>query len=123
MRDQDNTGMWTAVTIGAIVGVGAALLIRARQEDDTHELIKRLRPVTRQARKTADSARKEFGRRARQAGDYGGELLSASRDVMDDLRKGARDIVESTRDELRKAARASLKDARRAARRARSSLR
>lgn len=123
MRDQDNTGMWTAVTIGAIVGVGAALLIRARQEDDTHELIKRLRPVTRQAKKAATSARKEFGRRARQAGDSGEDLLAASRDVMDELRKGARDIVESTRDELRKAARDSVKDARRAARKARSSLR
>jgi hypothetical protein len=79
--------------------------------------------VTRQARKTADSARKEVGRRARQAGDSGGELLSATRFVLHDLRKGARDIADTTRDERRKAARDSIKAARRAARRARSSLR
>ncbi|HEX6307934.1 MAG TPA: hypothetical protein VFZ69_07090 [Longimicrobiales bacterium] len=118
MRDRDNTDVWTAVAIGAIVGVGATLLMRAQQEDDTYEILKRLRPVTRQAKRTAKVAQKEFGRRARQAGDTGEELLSAGREIMDELRSGARDIVRSTRNELRKAARDAVKDARKAARNA-----
>lgn len=116
MRDRDNTEVWTAVAIGAVIGIGTALLVRARQEDDTHEIIKRLRPVTRRAKDAAGSARKELGRRARQASDSGEELLSSGREIMDELRRGAEDIVKSTRKELRKAARDSVKEARKAAR-------
>lgn len=123
LMDRDNTEVWTAVVIGAIVGIGAALLVRARQEDDTHELIRRLRPVTKQAKRAAKSAGEEFGRRARQAGDTGEDLLDHSREFLDEMRKGAREIVQSTRDELRKAARDSMNDARRAARRAARSAR
>lgn len=116
MREQDNTEVWTAVAIGAILGIGTALLVRARQEDDTHEIIKRLRPVRRQMKSAAGKARKELGRRARQAGDSGEELLSTGRDIMEELRRGAQDIVKTTRKELRKAARDSVKEARKAAR-------
>ena len=118
MNERENTDVWAAVAIGAIVGIGATLLVRARQEDDTHELIKRLRPVTRQAQKYAKSAGKELGRRARQAGDSGEDLLDNSREILDEMRKGAREIILATRDELRQAARDSVKDARKAARRA-----
>jgi len=106
------------VAIGAILGVGATLLVRAQQEDDTHEIIKRLRPMTRKMKKHAKSARKELGRRARQAGESGDELMDAARDVMQELRKGAREIVHATRDELRRAARDTMKDARKAAQKA-----
>ncbi|MGH7448530.1 MAG: hypothetical protein ACREK1_08610 [Longimicrobiales bacterium] len=123
MNDRDNTDVWTAVAIGTIVGIGAALLVRSRQEDDTHELIKRLRPVTRQAKAAAKSAGEEFHKRARQAGDSGEDLLANSREVLDEMRKGAREIVLSTRDELRRAARDSVREARRAARRAARSAR
>lgn len=122
MTDRDTSEVWTAVAIGAIIGIGTALLVRARQEDDTHEIIKRLRPVTQQARQAATSARKEFGRRARQAGDSGEDLLESSRDILNEMQKGAREIILSTRDELRKAARDSVRDARRAARRAARSV-
>jgi gas vesicle protein len=118
MRERDNVDVWAAVTIGAIVGIGAALLFRARQEDDTREIIKRLRPVRRGAERAAKVVRREVGRRAHQAGEAGEELISASRDVLEDIREGARDIVRTTRNELRKAARDSVKEARKAAQRA-----
>ena len=118
MTHRDTNEVWTAVAVGAIIGIGAALLVRARQEDDTHEIIRRLRPVTQQARQAARSARRELGRRARQAGDSGEDLLASSRDILDEMQKGAREIILSTRDELRKAARDSVRDARKAARRA-----
>jgi gas vesicle protein len=118
MSDRDNVDVWTAVAIGAVVGIGTALIVRARQDDDTHEIIRKLRPVRRRAEKAAKNVRREVGRRASQAGDAGGELLSASRDVLDELRKGAAEIVRDTRDELRRAAKDSVADARKAARRA-----
>lgn len=116
MRDRDNSEVWTAVAIGAVIGIGTALLMRARQEDDTHAIIRKLRPVQRQVKEAAGKAGKSLGKQARRAGHQGDELLSSGREVMEELRRGARDIVRSTRKELRKAARDSMKEARKAAR-------
>lgn len=118
MNDHDSIDVWAAIAIGAVVGIGAALLVRARQEDDTHELLKRLRPVRRDAKRAVTTVRREVGRRASQAGEAGEDLIDAGRDLLADLRQGAREIVEATRDELAKAARDSVREARRAAQRA-----
>jgi gas vesicle protein len=119
MKDHDHFDVWAAVAIGAVIGIGTALLVRARQEDDTYELLKRLRPVQQKARRAAKTVRKEVGRRAGQAGDVSEDLLEAGRDVLEELREGAGEIVRSTRKELRKAARDSFREARRAAQKAR----
>jgi gas vesicle protein len=123
MTERGNSDVWTAVAIGAIVGIGATLLVRARQDDDAHEIVKRLRPVTKHAKNAARSASKQLGRSARRAGKSGEELLSAGHDIMDELRKGAREIVHATRDELRKATRDSVREVQRAARRAARTVR
>jgi gas vesicle protein len=119
MKDHDHFDVWAAVAIGAVIGIGTALLVRARQEDDTHAMLKRLRPVQQKAQRAAKTVRKEVGRRAGQAGDAGSELVEAGREVLEELREGANEIVRSTRKELRKAARDSYKEARRAAQKAR----
>jgi gas vesicle protein len=119
MKDHDHFDVWAAVAIGAVIGIGTALLVRARQEDDTYELLKRLRPVQQKAQRAAKTVRKEVGRRAGQAGDVSEDLLEAGRDVLEELREGAGEIVRSTRKELRKAARDSFREARRAAQKAR----
>jgi gas vesicle protein len=119
MNDRDNTDLWTALAIGAVVGIGAALVARSRQEDnELQSVLRRLRPARKQAVRIVRNARRAVGRGAQQAGEAGEELLGASRDVLNDLRKGAREIVHSTREELQKVARESITDARKAARRA-----
>jgi gas vesicle protein len=119
MNDRDNTDLWTALAIGAVVGIGAALVARSRQEDnELQSVLRRLRPTRKQAVRMVKNARRAVGRSAQQAGEAGEELLGASRDVLNDLRKGAREIVHSTREELQKVARESITDARKAARRA-----
>lgn len=118
MTDRDNTDVWTAVAIGTVVGIGATLLMRAQQEDDTHELIKRLRPLKRGAERAAKTAGKEVRRTARAAGDTGEEVLSAGRELLEELQDGARAILRETRTELRKAARESVREAQKAARKA-----
>ncbi|CAN5836623.1 hypothetical protein BH23GEM9_BH23GEM9_02980 [soil metagenome] len=116
MSDRDNTDLWTAVAVGAVIGIGTALLVRARQDDDTHELLKRLRPLRRRAQNAARVVGKEVRRRTHDAGEAAGDLVSASRDTLDDLRKSAADIVRDTRSELQRAARESVKEVRRASR-------
>jgi gas vesicle protein len=117
MSDRDNVDVWTALAIGAVVGIGTALIVRARQEDDTHEIIRKLRPVRRKVERAAKNVRREVGRRAGQAGEAGEDLVSAGREILDELRQGASEIVKDTRDELRQAARDSVREARKAARR------
>jgi gas vesicle protein len=116
MSEHDNRDMWTAAAIGAVVGMGAALLVRARQEDETHEIIRRLRPVRRRAEKTVKQARRELGRRAGNASEAGEELLEVGRDLLQDLKTGASEIVKDTRRELQRVARESVADAQKLAR-------
>jgi len=116
MRGRDDKEMWTAIVIGAVVGIGATLLMRARQDDDEMSIVKALKPVQKGASRVAHNAGRVLRRGAHQAGDAGEDFLSASRDVLGDLREGASDIVRDTRRELRKAARDSIADARAAAR-------
>jgi gas vesicle protein len=116
-RDGDKVDLWTALAIGAVVGIGTALIVRARQDDETSELLKQLKPIRKRAQRAARTVRREVGRTAHRAADATDEFVSASREVLDELRKGAAEIVRDTRDELQKAARESVADARKAARR------
>jgi gas vesicle protein len=120
MRDRDNTDLWTALAIGAVVGIGAALLARSRQDEtnDLQGMLKRLKPTRKRAARMVKNARRAVSRGAHQAGEAGEDLVHASRDMLTDLRKNAREIVHTTRDELEKVARNSVLDARKAARRA-----
>jgi hypothetical protein len=125
MRDQDKAEVWAALAIGAIVGVGTALLVRARQEDERYEVLEAIRPLRRGASRAAgriadeagdlmEAARKATRRRSLRRRTT--KAVDAGREMIDDLSSRARDIVESTRKELEKAARESVKEARRAAR-------
>ena len=117
MTERDNTDVWTALAIGAVVGIGATLLIRA-QQDDSSDIVKKLRPMQREAKKVMKSAGKRVVRGMRSARGSGEDFMSAGRDVLDELQEGARDIVHETRSELRKAAREAVREAQRAARHA-----
>ena len=118
MSDRDNTDLWTALTIGAVVGIGAVLLVRARQSDRDVSVLKRLAPARKRGQRAVRAARRAVESGAERAGDAGSDLLHAGRDALSELRHGARDIVLSAREELEKAARDSLSDARKAARKA-----
>lgn len=114
----DRTDLWTALTIGAVVGIGAALIMRAEQEDRSSAMLRKLRPIGDQARELARRSSKQVGRGLRSAGDAGGDLRDLGEDMLQELRDGARDIVKTTRRELQQVARDAAKDSRRAARRA-----
>src|SRR5688572_20717447 len=119
MTERDNTDVWTALAIGAVVGIGATLLMRA-QQDDASDFVKSLRPMKRQGKKVMKAAGKQVVRSMRSARSQGEDWVSAGRDVLDELQEGARDIVSETRSELRKVARETVREAQRAARRAAS---
>jgi hypothetical protein len=118
MTEHDNTDVWTALAIGAVVGIGATLLLRA-QQDDASDFVKSLRPMKRAGKKMMKAAGKRVIRGVHTARSSGEDWMSAGRDALDDLQANARDIVHETRSELRKVARETVREAQRAARRAR----
>lgn len=122
MNDRDKTDLWTALAVGAVVGIGAALLLRSGEETQTERLLKSFRPVQKGATRAVRSARKSIGRGARHVGDRGEDLLHDAADALAELRKDAAKIVAQAREELQAAALASFKEARRSARRAKRRL-
>lgn len=119
MKSRDNTDAMAALAIGAIVGIGAALIIRARQEDDTHEIVKRLRPLKKRAEAGAREAGKVVRKQVRNTGNAADDLRAASLEIIEELRSTARDVVDDTRSELQRSAKRALREARKAAKSAR----
>jgi uncharacterized membrane-anchored protein YhcB (DUF1043 family) len=108
MNDRDNAEIWTAVTVGLLVGVGTALIVRARQEDEVHDIVRRVRRVRPRAEKTVKKARRALDRHADQAADAGEELVKAGRTLLDELKEDAAAIVRRSRRELERMAREAV---------------
>lgn len=119
MNDRDKTDLWTALAVGAVVGIGAALLLRSADEPQAERLLRTLRPVQQRARRVAKDASKQLGRSSRRIRRGGEELLEQGSDALSDLRKDAAKIVAQARHELEDIAQSSVKQARRTVRRAR----
>jgi gas vesicle protein len=111
MNERDNTEIWTAVAVGALVGIGTALIVRARQDDEVHDIVRTLRRVRPRAEKTVKKARRSLDRQADQAVDAGEELVRAGRVLLDEFKEEATGIVRRTRRDLERAARDTLAQA------------
>jgi gas vesicle protein len=122
MDDRDRTDLWTALAVGAVVGIGAALLLRAGDEPETRKLLSALKPVEDRARRGVKRAGRQLGRTTRALGHRGEDLLEQGADTLGDLRRDASRIIAQAREELEDIAHNSLKQAKRTARRARRRL-
>ncbi len=100
MRDEHNGEFVVAFAVGALLGVGAALLLAPDPPTRRDKIMKELKPYRKTLRKKTSSARKQMGRRASAAGDFGEELISAGRAVAADLREEIADLVSEARSEI-----------------------
>lgn len=100
MKQDDTTEYLSAFVVGALVGVGAALLFAPKPPTGKERLIKELKPYRKKLNKQSARARAEMGKRASAAGDWGEELLDASREVMSDMRDEVAALVADARDEI-----------------------
>jgi gas vesicle protein len=119
MNDRDKTDLWTALAVGAVVGIGAALLLRSADEPQTQKLLRTLRPVQQRARRVAREAGRQLERTTGRISRRGEDLLEQGSDALSELRRDAARIVARARHELEDIAETSVKQARRTARRAR----
>lgn len=119
MNDRDKADLWTAVAIGAVVGIGAALLLRADDEPRSARLMKNLKPLQKRAGKAVRNARRTLAEQTSHLGDAGEGLLHDGSRSLRGLRKDAARIVADARRELEDIAASGMKQARRSAKRTR----
>ena len=120
MADNDSVDLFTAFAIGAMIGVGATLLLRSEPETRTERLLGGVRPIARKAKKAVGRAASRYARTVSQAGRATRDLGGAGKDVIDDLQQEIEDILTTARAELGKTARQQMRSARKAIRRYRS---
>jgi gas vesicle protein len=120
MNDRDKTDLWTALAVGAVVGIGAALLLRSADEPETKGLLRTLRPIQQRARRVATEASRQIDHSTRSLGRRGEDLIEQGAGALTDLRQDAARIVAQARQELEDIAQNSVKRAKRTARQARS---
>jgi gas vesicle protein len=113
-RETDSVDLFTAFAIGAMIGVGATLLLRPDQPTTGERIMKRFEPITKNAQKAARRARREYGRSLALSQKATRNLGQAGKDVLDDFRSQVEEILTDARDELTSSARQQVQSARKA---------
>jgi gas vesicle protein len=113
-RETDSVDLFTAFAIGAMIGVGATLLLRPDPPTQSERIMKRFSPLAKRARKAARQARHEYGRSVELSRRATRNVGNAGKEVLDDLRDQVEEILSSAREELTDSARKQLRTARKA---------
>ena len=113
-EDTDSVDLLTAFAIGAMIGVGATLLLRPEPPTPSEQIIRQLRPIGQRMRKAARRAGRQYGRTIRETRRATREMSGASKEALEQLRSQVDDLLSSARGELSASARRQLKLARRA---------
>jgi gas vesicle protein len=111
MTEDHTTEYVTAFVVGAIVGVGAALLLAPEPPTRRERVMKDLKPYRKKLRKQTAKMRKQAGKQMSAAGDWGEDLAAASRVVAQDLRDEMAQLVADARDEIADAMETQLESA------------
>jgi gas vesicle protein len=105
MARQDTNDFLAAFGIGAVLGIGAALLLRPDKPNPRKQLQKRLKPHVRKLGKSASRTRKAAARVAVQAsGTSTDEVIGAGRELLAEFRGEVTRILDEARAELRELA-------------------
>ena len=118
MRERDDSDILAALAIGAVVGIGAALLFRSGDGMDRERIIRKLKPLKKKATRAFRDAQRSAVDKLHDVGDAGHILRRSSGKIAGDLQTDAAKIVRAARKELRASARDSVKQAQKAMRRA-----
>lgn len=103
MSDDRTTEYVTAFVVGALVGIGAALLLAPDPPTRREKLMKELKPYRKTLGKKTARMRQQVGRQVDAAGDWGEEVRAAGQAVVADLREEVAELVADARDQIAKA--------------------
>lgn len=110
MAPRDPNDFLTAFGIGAVLGIGAALLLRPEKPNPRKQLQKRLKPHVRKLGRSAARTRKAARRAAREAGAgtaapaagaSADDVILAGRELLAEFRGEVARILDEAREELR----------------------
>jgi gas vesicle protein len=121
-NERDDRDFLTALAIGAVVGIGAALLFRASDDFDTDKIIRKMKPLQKRAGKALHQAKRRASNRVHEkmsdVGDAGRIVRKSSGKIASNLGDDAAKIVRRAKREMEESAKANVKQAQRAMRRA-----
>jgi gas vesicle protein len=98
--DRDNTDFLAALAIGAIAGLGLALLFRRDPPSRRERLMKELKPYRKKLSKQARRTRDTIGKQASAAAKRGDAMVAGGRDALDSFRSEVSDIVSAARSDI-----------------------
>jgi gas vesicle protein len=118
MREEtESVDLFTAFAIGAMIGVGATLLLRPDTPTRTEQIMRQLRPVGKRMKRAAHRAGRQYGKTIADTRKATREVSSAGKEALEELRDQVEDLLSSARNELSNTARQQLRTARRALKR------
>jgi gas vesicle protein len=118
MPRQDTVDFATAFAVGAVLGVGAALLLQpSRSPKD--RVVRQLKPYRKQMKRSYSQVREGVRAGRGATSELTGEVVGAGRELLDDFRAEIADILENTRDEIQEIVGGQRKDLSRGVKRAR----
>ncbi len=115
MTDQEIPEYVTALAVGALVGLGAALLLRPKRRTRRERIVRAVKPYGQSLGKGARRAGSAVSDGAGRAYEWSEEMADAGREVLDDFRRNLMDIARSAQDEIAETVAHQLKEARKAA--------
>lgn len=113
MRNNDSAEYMTAFVIGAVIGAGAALLLRPEPKTRAQRIMGQLAPVARKAGKAARHAGKQYSRSIEMGRRATEDLTDAGKDAIDQFQRRVEDILAEARDDMSD----GIRDARKAVKR------
>lgn len=117
MPQRETTDFATAFAIGAVLGIGAMLLLRPRPSSRVERIVKEIEPYRRKAVRRARRARKRGGTTSPVRAERRGELVSAGRDLLGEFRGELADLLSGAREELARSVEDQLSQAQKKLRR------
>lgn len=100
LDDRDNVDFLAALGIGAILGLGLALMFRPDPPTRRERLMKELKPYRKKLDRTTKQARKTVSKKAGAARTRGDEMVGAGREALDSLRGDIADMIADAREEI-----------------------
>lgn len=103
MPQRDTIDFTTAFAAGAILGIGAALLLRPARPTRRERIGHEMKPRREKLRKRARHARTELGHGADATAELGEEVMAAGRQLVKELRKEWKSMIEDARRDVARA--------------------
>lgn len=101
MARQDTNDFLAAFGIGAVLGIGAAVLLRPERPNPRKQLQKRLKPHVRTLGRSASRTRKAARAAVREGGVATDDVIHAGRELLAEFRAEVARILDEAREELR----------------------